>query len=255
MRIDLALWIAVVALLSPGCPADTDPPGNGDDDDVTGDDDDDATGADDDDDATGDDDDATGDDDDSGPPCPSYESQEEEYAPIQTAGAGLPGSSGLLDWDRPAEWVYLVDFSGSPGQPASHEGTDYVHSDPSTPNVVIRSAAAGEVVYVRLGCPQSSTFAHNNSLRECGSGWGNHVVVGHGGALFTRYAHLEPGSVAVQAGDHVSPGSTLARMGNSGRSETRHLHFELGEYAGAFDPCSSAQSLDTVYDAELLPWP
>ncbi len=266
MRVILLGW-AVIALLScAGCPSDDEPPGpqgdddvtSGDDDDATAGDDDDATaGDDDDDDTAGDDDDATpGDDDDTvAPPCPYYESQEEEYAPIQTAGGGLPGGAGALSWERPAEWVYLVDFSGTPGQPASHEGTDYVHDDPSAPNVVIRAAAAGQVVYVRLGCPQSSEFAHNNSLRECGSGWGNHVVVGHGGDLYTRYAHLQPGSAAVEVGDAVAAGSTLARMGNSGRSETRHLHFELGEYGGAFDPCAAAQSMDTVFDSELLSWP
>ena len=81
------------------------------------------------------------------------------------------------------------------------------------------------------------------------------MVVAHAGDVFTRYAHLEPGSVAVEAGTLVSPGSTLARMGNSGRSETRHLHLELGELAGTFDPCAPAQSMDTVYDSELLPWP
>jgi len=254
MRHESSLWITLVALLLPGCPGASGPQGPADDDDASGADDD--TSASDDDTSASDDDDTTAsDDDDTDPPCPFYESQEEEYAPIQTAGAGLPAGAGALDWERPAEWVYLVDFSGTPGQAASHEGTDYVHDDPSTPNVVIRAAAGGEVVYVRLGCPQSSQFAQNNSLRECGAGWGNHVVVGHGGSLHTRYAHLEPGSVAVEVGDAVSAGSTLARMGNSGRSETRHLHLELGEPAGTFDPCDAAQSMDTVYDSELLSWP
>jgi len=100
-------------------------------------------------------------------------------------------------------------------------------------------------------------FAHNNASRECGSGWGNHVVVGHGGGLYTRYAHLAPGMIQVHVGDDVLGGTVLASMGNSGRSETRHLHFELGLghlEGNAFDSCTPAQSFESVLDPELLPY-
>ena len=37
-------------------------------------------------------------------------------------------------------------------------------------------------------------------------------------------------------------------MGNSGRSEERQLHFEIGIFDGAFDSCGPSQSFDKVLD-------
>jgi len=91
-------------------------------------------------------------------------------------------------------------------------------------------------------------FNSNAENRECGSGWGNHVVLDHGNGIHTRYAHISPGTLEVLVGQQVLAGDLLGEMGNSGRSETRHLHFELGVSSQGFDPCTPAQSLDTVYD-------
>lgn len=186
--------------------------------------------------------------------CPAYTSSEQEYAPVQVTGSGLPSRAASLSWRHPTSWTWTVGFSGTPGQPASHEGEDFVHDDPDTPSVTIQAAAAGEVAYVRLGCPQSTTFSSNRSSRECGAGWGNHVVVDHGGGLYTRYAHLDGDAVWVEVGDAVDRGTSLAAMGNSGRSDVRHLHFELGTYGTVPDPCAPAFSFDRVYDPEDLAW-
>lgn len=187
--------------------------------------------------------------------CPAFTSQQQEFSPVQTAASGLPASSELLTWSRPAAtWTYLVPFSGTPGQPASHEGVDYVHSSAAVPSVPILAAADGQVAYVRLGCPQSSMFNQNLFLRECGAGWGNHVVILHGWGIFTRYAHLAPNSVSVEVGQRVFRGQQIAEMGNTGRSDVRHLHFELGWRSTPFDPCVPAQSFGRVHDPELLDW-
>jgi murein DD-endopeptidase MepM/ murein hydrolase activator NlpD len=79
-------------------------------------------------------------------------------------------------------------------------------------------------------------------------------VVDHGNDIFTRYAHLKPGETVVLVGDTVERGDTLGLMGNSGRSDVRHLHFELGSWAAEFDPCAPAQSMGYVYDSEGLAW-
>jgi murein DD-endopeptidase MepM/ murein hydrolase activator NlpD len=129
-----------------------------------------------------------------------------------------------------------------------YEGIDWVHDDAAVVEVDVAVAADGEVVYVRTGCPESGTFSRNTSLRECGSGWGNHVVVHHGGQTYTRYAHLADGQVLVEVGDELSRGDVLGVMGNSGRSEVRHLHFELGAMSDPIDPCAPAFSFATVHD-------
>ena len=56
---------------------------------------------------------------------------------------------------------------------------------------------------------------------------GNFVELDHGGGVRTRYLHLERGTVAVRAGDRVSPGDRLGYMGKSGLATGEHLHFEL----------------------------
>lgn len=56
---------------------------------------------------------------------------------------------------------------------------------------------------------------------------GNWIVVDIGGGHFAFYAHLQPHSLTVKAGDRVRPGEVLGRLGNSGNSTAPHLHFHL----------------------------
>jgi murein DD-endopeptidase MepM/ murein hydrolase activator NlpD len=185
--------------------------------------------------------------------CKEFVSQEQEYAPIQVVDKGAPEGSERLTWVLPVETTtYTAPFSGLEGFPAGHEGIDYVETNPQITQVAVVAAAAGRVVYVRDGCPQSRLLGVNRQLRECGAGWGNHVVVDHGDGLLTRYAHLTPASISVRVGDGVVAGDFLGWMGNTGRSDIRHLHFELGVIAHTLDACAPAQSFDRVYDPETL---
>lgn len=56
---------------------------------------------------------------------------------------------------------------------------------------------------------------------------GNSLVVDFGGGVFGFYAHLQKGSVMVEAGDEIERGQTLALLGNSGNTSAPHLHFHL----------------------------
>ena len=186
------------------------------------------------------------------PDCLSVDSSDADSAPVQIVGAGVPIGSDTLSWQVPSADTYQAAFAGTVGYPASHEGLDYVHHDPTVVEVNVLAAAAGTVVYVRIGCPQSTTFSSNQSVRECGAGWGNHIVIHHGGQIYTRYGHLENGTIDVSVGDSVAGGERLSLMGNSGRSDVRHLHFELGSSAMGLDPCGGSQSFDAVYNPALL---
>ena len=56
-------------------------------------------------------------------------------------------------------------------------------------------------------------------------GYGNTIIVDHGGGMTTLYGHMD--GFAVSAGQTVSIGQVLGYVGNSGFSQGPHLHFEV----------------------------
>lgn len=90
------------------------------------------------------------------------------------------------------------------GQKVDHLGLDFAGSKGSD----VLSVASGVVI---------------RAMRE--HGYGNTVEIDHGNGFRTRYAHNE--ALVVKAGDHVTAGQTIARMGATGRASAPHLHFEV----------------------------
>lgn len=56
---------------------------------------------------------------------------------------------------------------------------------------------------------------------------GNYVLIDHGKNEYSLYAHLQPGSVRVRAGDEVKAGAVIGKLGSSGNSTEPHLHFQV----------------------------
>jgi murein DD-endopeptidase MepM/ murein hydrolase activator NlpD len=65
-------------------------------------------------------------------------------------------------------------------------------------------------------------------------GYGNYVIVAHGGGIMTLYGHLLETDVRV--GDHVVRGQRVGLEGTSGMSTGPHLHFELRVNDQVTDP-------------------
>ncbi len=67
-------------------------------------------------------------------------------------------------------------------------------------------------------------------------GYGNYVVIDHGGGYSTLYGHAS--KLAVSAGQSISRGDTIAYVGTTGYSTGYHLHFEIIENGEYKDPLS-----------------
>lgn len=74
-------------------------------------------------------------------------------------------------------------------------------------------------------------------------GYGNLVIVDHGGGFKTRYAHCS--GFLVGAGAQVSAGQPIAKVGSTGNSTGPHLHFEVRVNGAARDPQSYVKTSDT----------
>ena len=65
-------------------------------------------------------------------------------------------------------------------------------------------------------------------------GYGNMIIVNHGGGVATHYAHLS--SFDVEPGMHVERGTIIGRAGSTGRATSPHLHYELRIDGNPMDP-------------------
>ena len=81
----------------------------------------------------------------------------------------------------------------------------------------VKAAGAGEVLY-------------QGWLR----GFGQVVIIDHGGDLSTVYAHL--GGASVREGSSVKAGTVIGRVGNTGTDSEYGLHFEVRKDGKAVNP-------------------
>lgn len=98
-----------------------------------------------------------------------------------------------------------------------HTGVDY----PASQGVAVAAARKGRVRFAGW---------HNG-------GYGNLVVIGHGSAVFTWYAHLS--RIDVRRGQRLSGGSRIGAVGSTGFSTGPHLHFEVRYRGAATNPLTA----------------
>jgi murein DD-endopeptidase MepM/ murein hydrolase activator NlpD len=126
----------------------------------------------------------------------------------QSSSSVVPSASGLV-W--PVSGPVTSGFGWRWGR--MHEGID-IAVPTGTPVV---AAASGRVI-----------------VAGWMGGYGNLVVVDHGGGLATAYGHNS--SFAVGSGSTVSQGQTIAYAGSTGNSTGPHVHFEVRVNGSPVDP-------------------
>ena len=142
----------------------------------------------------------------------------------ESSGSGGSGGSeyteGQFSWPVPG-WSRVSSDYGWRICPFHghefHTGIDI----PASYGETVVAAASGTVI---SACYQGS--------------YGNAVLISHGGGLYTLYAHNS--SLTVYAGQKVSKGQQIARIGSTGSSTGNHLHFEVRNGAS--------------YGSDVSPW-
>lgn len=87
-----------------------------------------------------------------------------------------------------------------------------------------------------IACSRGTPILASKSgvVTRCGwvSGYGNCIVIYHGGGLSSLYGHADNGNSSrptfhVSVGDRVETGDVIAYVGTTGRSTGYHLHFSI----------------------------
>ncbi len=130
----------------------------------------------------------------------------------QGTSSPTPSGSGLI-WPVNGSVASPFGWRCLEGICRMHEGID-IAVGYGTP---IQAAAAGTVIYTGWE-----------------GGYGNLIVIDHGGGLATAYAHQE--RFAVGNGAHVAQGQVIGYVGCTGHCYGPHLHFEVRVNGSAVDP-------------------
>lgn len=105
-----------------------------------------------------------------------------------------------------------------------------------------------------LGAPRNSKILATAPGRVVVAGpsgpYGKMVEIDHGLGILTRYGHLD--SIDVAVGDDIEFRQELGVVGNTGRSTSRHLHYEIRIDDRTFDPgkfLDAGRLLVGIFDA------
>lgn len=129
--------------------------------------------------------------------------------------SGAPAGAGGMIWPLSGPITSEFGWRTHPifGTSRFHSGLD-IGGDYGLP---IYAAASGTVIYAGWI-----------------SGYGNAVIIDHGGGVTTLYGHND--SLNVSEGEVVSQGQVIAMCGSTGNSTGPHCHFEVRENGEPVSP-------------------
>lgn len=126
-----------------------------------------------------------------------------------SGGEVLASASGNWQYPYKSGYTKTSDFGWRRSTDSYHQGVDLVGSGSKH----VYPVNNGTVVYVK----------------NLSSGYGKHLLVNHGGGVWSLYAHLS--DIYVKAGQVVNKNTILGVEGSTGNSTGSHLHLEIRQSA------------------------
>ncbi|MGC1379461.1 MAG: peptidoglycan DD-metalloendopeptidase family protein [Candidatus Baltobacteraceae bacterium] len=147
------------------------------------------------------------------------ERERELEAQRKAAGIAGPvengGGSGTFAWPVTGTITSPFGWRSNPfgGSPEFHQGLDIAAPTGTT----VTAAAGGTVI-----------------MAQWYGGYGNYILIDHGGGYSTGYGHLS--AIFVANGQSVQRGQAIGAVGSTGQSTGPHLHFEVRINGKPVDP-------------------
>jgi murein DD-endopeptidase MepM/ murein hydrolase activator NlpD len=130
-------------------------------------------------------------------------------------GGDRSGSVGMFSWPVTGTITSPFGWRSNPfgGSPEFHQGLDIAAPTGTT----VTAAAGGTVI-----------------MAQWYGGYGNYILIDHGGGYSTGYGHLS--AIYVSTGQSVQRGQAIGAVGSTGQSTGPHLHFEVRIAGKPVDP-------------------
>jgi septal ring factor EnvC (AmiA/AmiB activator) len=93
---------------------------------------------------------------------------------------------------------------------------------------------SGIDIKTRAGSTIQTVYSGRVLYADWFKGYGNMMIIDHGGNYYTVYAHLQ--EMFKRKGDHVNTGEDIATVGNTGSIIGPALHFEVRHHGKPLDP-------------------
>jgi murein DD-endopeptidase MepM/ murein hydrolase activator NlpD len=147
--------------------------------------------------------------------------QRERELEAQMRAAGIAGgvesegAAGAFSWPVTGTITSPFGWRSNPfgGSPEFHQGLDIAAPSGTT----VTAAAGGTVI-----------------MAQWYGGYGNYILIDHGGGYSTGYGHLS--AIYVSTGQNVQRGQAIGAVGSTGQSTGPHLHFEVRIAGKPVDP-------------------
>ena len=144
--------------------------------------------------------------------------ERERELEAQRRAAGITGAvegGGQFSWPVTGTITSPFGWRSNPfgGSPEFHQGLDIAAPSGTT----VTAAAGGTII-----------------MAQYYGGYGNYILIDHGGGYSTGYGHLS--AFYVSNGQTVTRGQAIGAVGSTGNSTGPHLHFEVRINGKPVDP-------------------